>query len=37
MVAKPHGGRLVNLVAKGKRAERLRQEALEAPKLQITL
>ncbi|HIQ29132.1 MAG TPA: sulfate adenylyltransferase, partial [Candidatus Caldiarchaeum subterraneum] len=36
MVAKPHGGRLVNRAAEHSRLERLRREAEEMPKISIS-
>ncbi len=36
MVSRPHGGRLVNRVAMGKRREALKSEAVELPRLKIS-
>ncbi|RLF14616.1 MAG: sulfate adenylyltransferase, partial [Thermoprotei archaeon] len=35
MVSRPHGGRLINKVATGKRRERLVEEAQELPKIEL--
>ena len=37
MVARPHGGRLVNRVASGKRRERLVEESMEMPRVEVPL
>ncbi len=37
MVSKPHGGRLVDRVVKGKRREHLLEEARELPKIELSL
>ena len=37
MVSRPHGGRLVNRVAKGNRRQRLLEEARELPKIPVDL
>ncbi len=37
MVSRPHGGRLVNRIVRGKRRERLLEEAREIPRLELSL
>ena len=37
MISRPHGGRLVNRVARGKRREHLLEEARELPQIKISL